>query len=79
MSKMFEVKTAMSCIRTIKEGDPKWVISNGFYCSPRAGFEFGKECPESYKSIVIEMLRNGWLKPVAYMKDNEVMWETLSE
>jgi hypothetical protein len=68
-------KSTLSSLRTIKKGDPKWIISDGLVASPRAGFEISKECPNQYKDIISTCINMGWLIPVAYVKDNELFWE----
>ena len=65
-------------IRTIKLGDDDWLLTNGLVCSPRAGFEINRECPENYKQVIQQCIEYGWLKPVAYMYDSELVWEKLS-
>jgi hypothetical protein len=47
--------------------------------SPRAGFEISQECPTNYRKVIAECINNGWLQPVAYTKDSELMWETLQQ
>lgn len=66
-----------SSIRTIHKGDHKWIITDGHVVSPRAGFEIAKQCHPEYKQIIQECIANGWLKPVAFVKEEEFMWETL--
>ena len=66
-------------IRSIRQDDPDFQINNGIVVSPRAGFEISNKCPTQYKLMIIEALKNGWLQPVAYMKESEYVWEKLSE
>ena len=73
------IKTTQTSIRTIKKDNPKFLIHDGLVVSPRAGFEINEKCPREYKMIIVQCINNGWLNPVAYMKDNELMWEVLSE
>lgn len=73
----FKVET--SKIRTIKKGDPKWTLCDGVFTSPRAGFEISNDCPNQYKDIISICINMGWLKPVAYVKDNELFWEEFSK
>ena len=47
--------------------------------APRAGFEINDKCPREYKLIINECLANGWLKPVATIKDTELFWEEFSK
>jgi hypothetical protein len=66
-------------IKQVKEGDRLWLIRNGLYLTPRAGFEINNSCPREYKLVLQECMANGWLKPVAYMRDDEYTWESLKE
>lgn len=68
-----------SSIKAIRKGDKKWIITDGHMVSPRAGFEIATHCYPEYTQIIQECIANGWLKPVAYMKEEELMWETLQE
>ena len=64
-----------SKIRTINMNDSDFMLRDGYIISPRAGLEIDKSCPREYIMIIRECLNNGWLKPVAYVKDNELFWE----
>jgi len=55
------------------------MITDGHMVSPRAGFEIDPHCDDSYKLIIIECIANGLLKPVAFVREDEFMWETLNE
>jgi hypothetical protein len=64
-----------SKIRTINMNDSDFMLQDGYIISPRAGLEIDKSCPREYIMIIRECLNKGWLKPVAYVKDNELFWE----
>ena len=64
-----------SRIRSINMNDSDFMLQDGYIISPRAGLEIDKSCPREYRMIITECLNNGWLKPVAYVKDNELFWE----
>ena len=66
-------------IKTIRKDDPDFYIDNGIVMSPRAGIEISNDCPRQYKSMIMEAIKNGWLKPIAYMKESEYTWEVLGE
>ena len=68
-----------SQIRTIKQSDPKFTIVDGMMTSPRAGFEITQRCPENYRDLILQCLDNGWLKPVAYMTERELIFMGLSK
>lgn len=71
--------TPNGVIRTIHKDDPDFHITNGITIAPRAGFEIAKECPREYLMILQTCMERGWLKPIAYMKESEYVWEVLGE
>ena len=66
-------------IKTIRQNDPDFHIDNGIIMAPRAGVEISNSCPRQYKLMIMEALKNGWLQPVAYMRENEYVWEKLGD
>jgi hypothetical protein len=71
-------KTHNSQIRTIKQSDPRFHIYDKFTTTPRAGFEISQRCPENYRDLIAECINHGWLKPVAYMTERELIFMGLS-
>ena len=67
-----------SQIRTLKQGDPNFVIYDRLFQAPRAGFEINQGCPKEYKLIINECIRNGWIKPVAHVTERELLFMGLS-
>ena len=72
---MFKIET--SSLRTIKQGDPKFMLQDGMIMAPRAGFEISEDCSPYFKTIIHKAVQMGWLKPVATVKDSELFWEAL--
>ena len=72
-------KVEQSTVRTIRKGEKGFMLMDGITVMPRAGFEINRSCPDSYKQIISQCIDNGWLKPVAYVKDAELFWEKLGE
>ena len=70
--------THQSQIRTIKRDDPRFRIVNKFVTAPRAGFEISEKCPAEYQKILYECWGNGWIQPVAYMTERELLISGLS-
>ena len=66
-------------IKTIRKDDSDFMIDNGIVMAPRAGFEISNHCPRQYKLMIMEAIKNGWLQPIAYMKESEFVWEKLGE
>lgn len=75
---MIKYTTHQSQIRTIKHNDPRFHITDEFTVSPRAGFEISSGCPYNYREIVQECISQGWLKPVAYMTERELIFMGLT-
>ena len=68
-----------SIVRTIRSSDPDFKIVDGFALVPRASFHILPECPQGYRQVIAECISNGWLKPVAHMRDYELMMDRLAE
>lgn len=66
-------------VKQINPGDRLWYIKQDITMTPRAGFVINQKCPREYKAILSECIDNGWLQPVAYMRDDEYTWESLKE
>jgi len=76
---MINITTSKSSLRTIRQGDDKWLLRDGFTTAPRAGFEIDQKCPREYKLILQTCIKHGWLKPIANVKDHELFWEELQK
>lgn len=70
--------TRKSQLRTIRQNDPRFFITDGFVRAPRAGFHVLPECPREYKMIITECINNGWLKPVAHVTERELVFMGLT-
>ena len=71
------ITPAIENIRTLREGDPMFHIMGNITMTPRAGFEISEGCPTEFQVIIRRAILSGWLKPVAYIRDDELMWDTL--
>lgn len=76
---MMNITTRESKIRTVRQGDPDWMIQDGLVLATRAGVEISTRCPYEYKLILQDAINKGWIKPVASVYDHELMWEKLNE
>jgi len=72
-------KTRKSTIKTLKNGDLDFMIIDGVYAIPRAGFEISQDCPEHYRNLIMKCLHYNWIKPVAYVTQQEYFMEKLAE
>jgi hypothetical protein len=66
-----------SNVRTIRQNDPDFQIVDGFALIPRAMIYITPECPIDYRQLVTICMDKGWIKAVAHVTDQELMWDTL--
>ncbi len=74
-----KLTTHTSNIITIRQGDKNFIMTDGFMVSPRAGFEINPKCPMEYSMVLTECINKGWMKPVAFVKEKDFMWEKLCD
>ncbi len=72
-------KVSKTKIKTIKSDDRMFYIKGDITMTPRAGFEISKQCPREYGLILTECIDRGWIQPIAYMRDDEYVWEQIRE
>ena len=65
--------------KKIKRGEPDFMMNDGIQVIPRAAIEFSELCPTSLILQVQDAIGKGWIRPVAYMKENEYVWEKLGD
>jgi len=66
--------------KTLRAQDADFTFSpDGPTLVPRASFEVNHQCPREYRLIISECINNGWLKPVAHMRDTEYTMELLKK
>jgi hypothetical protein len=68
-----------SQVRTIKPGDPNFVITDGLVQTNRAGIEISQRCPSNYAKMITECIQHGWLKPVANVTERELIFMGLTK
>lgn len=77
---MFRISANKFEYRRLRSEDPNFHFTpDGIVMVPRAGFEINERCPREYKMIIAECLNNGWLKPIAHIKDSELTFDILTE
>lgn len=72
-----KIKIRKSNFRFLRPGDFGFRMIDGMVVATRAGFEINPECPKEYKMIIITCINNGWIKPVAVVRDYELTREAL--
>lgn len=67
-----------STIRSIKQGDPGFYISDDYKIAGRSGLVISADCPSDIAFVVRQAMSNKWITMVANVKDSELMWEELN-
>ena len=66
--------------KTLRAKDADFSFSpDGLTLVPRASFEINDQCPREYRLIIAECIGNGWLRPIAHMRDTEYTMELLQK
>lgn len=63
----------------IKQGDKGFKFVSGLVEYPRAAILVEDNCPYDVKLKLQQYVSNGWITPVAYVRENEYVWEKLKE
>lgn len=72
------ITTRQTKIRRLDRSDPNFTIRDDFVAVPRAGFEISKTCPGEYRSILMQAVQAGWIKPIAHVHERELLFMGLS-
>jgi hypothetical protein len=56
-----------------------WFSPDGIKLVPRASIEIAQDCPYEYRLILAKCLDQGWLRPIAQMRDTEYTMELLKK
>lgn len=63
----------------LEQGDTGFMIVDHFSTVPRAQLEISNDCPDHITHAIVIATQKGWLKPVAYMKKTELVFDMLQE
>jgi hypothetical protein len=63
----------------IKQGDKGFKFISGYVEYPRAAILVTDECPARVRLELQQWVSNGWIAPIAYVREDEYMWEKLKE
>jgi len=75
----FITNTSGITFREIKHSDSDFTMTDGIKLVPRAAFKVSQRCPDNYVSLIKECINQGWLQPVAYIKESDYVWEKIAE
>lgn len=73
------INTDTAKVKKITKSDNDFTFVHGHTVYSRASLEISAMCPSHMRMVIERAILDGYLKPVAYMKDTEYMWEKLAE
>jgi hypothetical protein len=66
-------------IKEVRQGDPSFMLTDGFVNYPRAMIHITPECPQTLRDEIMWAANNGYLKCVAYVQGKELSWQELTK
>jgi hypothetical protein len=63
----------------IKQGDKGFKFVSGLVEYPRAAILVEDSCPARVRLELQQWVSNGWITPIAYVRESEYIWEKLKE
>ena len=64
-------------IKTIRQGDPSWMLTDGMISYPRAMIHVLPECPNAYRTMIEQAMSNGYIKLVAHVYGKEYTMDAM--
>jgi hypothetical protein len=63
----------------LTKSDPAFHIRDSTTITARAGLKISQRCPENERMWLENAIGYGWIQPVAYVREDELMWIQLKE
>jgi hypothetical protein len=64
-------------VRSIRQGDPEFMIDDGMIRYPRAMLHINPNCPQDIQQTIMIAVDKGWLKTKAYVYGKELTMDAL--
>lgn len=75
---MIKLSNNNATVKTVKQGEPDFhFCHDGITLTPRASLEISSVCPSHMRIMIERAIVEGYLRPVAHMREDEFMWEKL--
>lgn len=75
---MFSTATKRD-IRTVRQGEPGFMLDDGFVQYPRAMLQIQQGCPRHIREQIEWAVSNGYVKCVAHVQGKELTWQQLTK
>jgi hypothetical protein len=75
---MFVTDPKKNDIKTIRQGEPNFMLYDGLVAYPRAMLHVTPECPRVYRDALQMAMDGGYIKLVAHVQGKELTWEKLT-
>ncbi len=71
--------TSKKKVHKINPSSEYFNIITEFIIYPRAAIHVSQSCPDNYRNLIEECVKHGWIQPVAYMSEREMLFAGLTE
>lgn len=66
-------------LKRLQHGEKQFTITDGIVMVNRASIECSASCPASLIVQLEDAISKGWITPVAYMREEEYVWDSLRD
>lgn len=70
---MINVNLSSDQFVCLDDTNNEFVMTDGVVVAHRAALYIGPECPMNVKLIITNAVNNGWIKPIAFMRESEYL------
>lgn len=71
--------TPKTNIEAIRQGDPRFMLTDGMVVYPRAMIHVLPECPTNIRNMLNWAIAEGYIKTVAHVRGKDLTWEALTK
>ena len=65
--------------KTVRQGDPGFIVSDGILAGTRACMEITRDCPDNARNLIQQAYSQGWIKMSATFTEEEYTWLMLKQ
>jgi hypothetical protein len=73
------IQSAKREIKTVRQGDPNFMLTDGTVTYPRAMLHVLPGCPQVYRDALQLAFDQGHIKLVAHVQGKELTWQELTK
>lgn len=76
---MFNQSTKQRDIKTVRQGETNFILTDGFVTYPRATIHILPQCPWQIRDQINFAMAKGYIQMVAHVQGKELTWQELTK